>query len=141
MLAMCLNNRSSALSDHQRGRFVGLDEEHYLTIGKVYVVLGMGIFETVLYLLVRDDTGGPAFAHAAMFDCSAQPIPPDWFFTLQDGIRASGNELWSHPTVAMWGYDALVNDPRHAAMLGEQEPSAIRRFMEEFARRSRETGS
>lgn len=135
MIAICLHNRSSSLSDHQRGRFAEIDEEHYLTIGKRYTVLGMSILESALYFLVRDDTAAPSFSPAAMFDCALQPIPVDWCFSLRDGIHATGSDLWERPCVAVWGYKELVDDLGHANSLGEREPQALQIFARELRRR------
>ena len=133
MIAQCRHSRTVALSDHQRGRLTALDEEHHLTIGDRYLVLGMGIFETVLYFLVRDDTGSPSLSPAAMFDCDTTELPRDWWFSLRDGIRASGSELWNR-CVAIWGYGALVNDPDHSGALGERDASALETFDREYAK-------
>lgn len=133
MIAVCRHNRTVALSDHQRGRFTGLDEEHYLTIGDGYLVLGMGIFETVLYFLVRDDTGDPSFSPAAMFEGEERELPADWWFSLRDGISASGTDLWNR-CVAMWGYEALVNDTSHSSSLGERDIDALEIFAGEYAK-------
>jgi hypothetical protein len=133
MIAHCRHSRTVALSDHQRGRLTALDEEHHLTVGDRYLVLGMGIFETVLYFLVRDDTGAPSFSPAAMFDCDAAELPTSWWFSLRDGIRASGSELWNR-CVAMWGYETLVDDVDHFSALGERDARALEIFEREYAK-------
>ncbi|MDZ4673383.1 MAG: hypothetical protein SGI84_02950 [Gemmatimonadota bacterium] len=135
MIAICLHNRSSSLADHQRGRLARIDEKYDLTIGQKYIVVGMGIFENILWFLVRDDTGAPNFCRAALFECTEQIVPVGWHFSLRSGILASGNEIWANPCVAMWGYDTLVHDLSHAAGLGEREPEALEIFLREVVRR------
>jgi hypothetical protein len=115
-----------------------MDEEHYLTAGKCYVVLGMSIYESMLCFLIQDDTGAPRFSPAGMFECVDQQIPVNWRFSLREGIRASGSDLWKNPCVAMWGYNELVGDIGHASALGEREPQALQIFFRELRRREAE---
>ncbi len=127
MIAVCIHNRGSQLADHQRGRFTSFDERYDLTIGSPYEVLGMGIFETTLCLLVQDDWGGPFFFPAGLFDCRDQALPASWRFSLLEAIAYSGRDLWTR-CIAVWGYDELVNDPTHMEGLGNLDERALRIF-------------
>lgn len=133
MIAICQHTRSGSLADHQRGRFQDLDEQFNLTIGRSYIVVGMGIWETVLQLLVKDDRGLPAWCPAALFELNDQSLPADWRFVFRDGIRCSGSELFTR-WVAQWGYEQLVSDEGHANALMEREPQALEIFQSEHAR-------
>lgn len=128
MRATCVSNDPKQLADHQRGRAAEYESEYPLTVGKSYVLLGMSIWENVFEFLVRDDWGGPCFAPAGFFDLLTAPIPEGWLFGLRPGIRASGRDLWSSPSVAVWGYPELVEDHAHAAALQQQEPAALELF-------------
>ncbi len=133
MKLTCAFNRSSALPDEQRGRMVDVDETYPLTVGSEYVVVGMGLWENVLFVLVRDDWGKPCFARAGLFELGSDDVPDGWRFALCPGIRASGRELWVQPCGAVWGYDELVDDPAHLSALEERDPDALAIFERRMA--------
>jgi len=135
MIVTCVQNRTADISDNQRGRFQDIEGQHMLTIGQQYIAVGMGIWETVLYFLVQDDSGMPDFAPAAMFNCDTQAIPERWQFSLCDGISASGRDLWTR-WVAKWGYEILVTNSGHSDALMEREPGALAVFAREMQARS-----
>lgn len=139
MRVMCVFKQASKLADHQRGRTLNVDTTYPLTIGKSYVVLGMGLWENILSILVPDDWGGPCFAPAGLFELGYHDIPSDWKFGLFSGIRASGKEVWTDPRGATWGYTELVNDPAHAAALEEREPDALAVFSARVTEAERES--
>lgn len=128
MRAVCIANDPKGLADHQQSRAIAIESSYPLTVGKSYAVVGMTIAERAFYLLVRDDSGGPCFAHAGFFELFVAPLPAGWRFGLEAGIRASGRDLWSEPSVATWGYPELVEDPAHVQALLEFEPSALALF-------------
>lgn len=137
MRAVCRYNLGSHLANHQRGRFAAVEETYPLTIGKEYVVVGMGIWENVLSYLVSNDIGRPTFAPAGLFDPdSVEVIPSGWEFSLRGGIAAEGTALWTNPCAAVWGYHALVADPAHAGALEEGDVEAQTMFREELHRQS-----
>lgn len=133
MRARCAFNHSSALPDEQRGRMADFEETFPLTVGADYLVVGMCLWENVLYLLVRDDWGKPCLARAGLFDLGAHELPDAWRFALCPGIRASGREMWSEPCIAVWGYSELVDDTSHLAALEERDPGALEIFEREVA--------
>jgi hypothetical protein len=134
MIAVCRHTRSGLLADHQRGRFVALDEAFALTVDRKYVVVGMGIWETVLQVLTKDDNGLPAWCPAALFDIDDQAMPPSWRFALRSGAHCSGTDLWTR-WVAHWGYEQLVSDERHSDALMERDAEALVIFESEYAHR------
>ncbi len=131
MIVTCLHTGSLELADHQRGRFTALHSDYPLTRGTEYVALGMGIWETVLHVLVRDDWGKPSWCPLALFNCPPQTFPSDWEFTLCDGITQSGAGLWTR-WVARWGYRELVRDPGHSDALMERDTEALAIFAREM---------
>lgn len=133
MNATCRFSRSSQLPDHQRGRFTDFDEEFSVTAGRDYIVLGVGIWETILQVLIRDDDGLPSWCPAGLFAMSAQPVPVGWLCGLGDGISASGVDLWTR-WVVKWGYAELVTDERHSDLLMERDPAALAIFERELSR-------
>lgn len=135
MKALCLHNTSDELPDEQRGRFGWIDEHFDLTVGKAYDVLAMGVFETVLQVLVRDETGAPCFCPAALFEIEEQPFPQGWRFALRDGVRLAGRRSWTQ-WVAVWGYAEITSDERHMNDLGERVPKALEVFEREYLKAS-----
>lgn len=125
MRVVCVSNDPRALADHQQSRAIAIESAYPLTVGKSYVVVGMTIAERAFYFLVRDDSGGPCFAHAGFFELFTAPIPEGWRFGLEPGIRATGRDLWSEPGVATWGYPELIDDPAHVQSLLEFDPTAL----------------
>ena len=132
MTAACRATRTSDLADHQRGRFSDLDEEFPVTSGRTYEVVGVGVWETTLEVLIRDDDGQPSWCPAGLFDISDQPMPDGWRFALRDGVSLSGRDLWTQ-WVVVCGYSTLVTDPTHSDRLMERDPAALRTFYELFA--------
>jgi hypothetical protein len=135
MKLTCAFNRSSALPAEQRGRMVGSDETYPLTVGLEYVVVGMGLWENVLFLLVRDDWGKPCFARAGLFELGSQEVPDGWRFALGPGSERRVARLWVEPCGAVWGYDELVDDPEHLGALAACDPEELAIFEREYARR------
>jgi hypothetical protein len=133
MRLRCAFNRSEMLADHQRGRVADVDSVYPLSVGVEYVVVGMGLWENVLSVLVRDDWGKPCFAPAGLFELGVHDVPADWRFGLCSGIRASGRGLWTDPCGAVWGYQELVDDPAHPAALEERDAAALMIFASRFA--------
>ena len=135
MIAVCRFSRSRHLTDHQRGRFGDFDQEYAVTPGREYVVTGIGVWETVLQVLVQDDDQLPSWCPAGLFEIEMQPIPDGWFLGLCDGIATSGTDLWTH-WVFKCGYAELVENERHSDLLLERDPDAVAIFQQEFRRLS-----
>lgn len=97
-----------------------------LTLGKNYQVYGMIIFAEELHYLIYDDFEMPSWYFADLFQIEETDIPSNWhhrFLGLdEDGLSA------------IWGYDELVNSPKHYNGLAEKETDDIVLFL----RRKRE---
>jgi hypothetical protein len=130
MFLTCITNRSVDLASNQRPRGETDGTVYPLNIGSTYAVLGMGLWEHILTVLVRDEYGYPCFAPAGLFAAGTSPIPESWSFGLFSGIRASGTDVWTDPRGAVWGYFELVNDEDHAGALGEHQPDALAIFVD-----------
>jgi hypothetical protein len=87
----------------------------------------MGIWETVLLVLLRDDSGKPNWLPAGLFEIETSSVPADWSFGLIDGIAASGGDA-TNRWVAIWGYPELARDPKHRDALIERDADALRIF-------------
>ncbi len=131
MRADCVSNRSVDLSDDQRGRFKNEDIDYPVTVDQSYPILGMGIWETSLMVLIRDDNGAPLWVPAGLFAIPVQEFPSHWQFSTRDGLHLSGREAWNHWT-CQWGYPELVSNPRHSDALMERDPDALGQFEEEY---------
>lgn len=135
MIARCVHNSGSSLGEPSRGSFYTLETVFHLELGKKYVVLGLGIFETVLLALVCDETGNPNWLPIGLFELEATVVPAHWQFAVVDGLAASGGDA-SNRWVARWGYPELVLDDRHSDALIERDPLALEIFARELHDRS-----
>jgi len=133
MIATCLSTRSSHLPDHQQGRFAALDQEFPLTESRDYLVLGIGVWETILQLLVEDDQLRPCWCPAGLFDLPAQPIPAGWLCSLEEGVHKGGTDLWTL-WVMKCGYPELLADEHHSDRLQEGDGAALAIFRREADR-------
>jgi hypothetical protein len=117
-------------------RFFHTDRtDFHVHVGTIYYGLGMGIWETVVMILVRDDTGGPSWLPVGLFDINASSLPEDWEFVVLDGIAASGGDA-SNRWVAMWGYPELVRNRAHSDGLIDRDPQALAVFDREERERA-----
>lgn len=135
MIARCVRNTGAALGEPAHGRFYTSETVFHLELEKDYVVLGLGIFETVLLALVCDETGKPNWLPIGLFELESTILPVDWEFAVVDGLAASGGDA-SDRWVARWGYRELVRDGRHSDALIEREPGALEIFTRELHDRS-----
>jgi hypothetical protein len=121
-----------------RGRMAVSPEVVFeLEIGRNYIIMGMGIFESDLSVLVCDETGKPNWLPIGLFEIPAGELPSGWEFCLCDPKAASGGESLNR-WVAKWGYRELVRNPDHSDGLIERDPEALKIFFEELAKRGEE---
>ncbi len=125
MEAVCRLRDPAELPQHQKNRIDRYSGEYPVSIGKVYAVAAMMIYENRLLFLIRDDHGGPRFVPAAFFDVTSQDVPSWWRFALGEGIRAADSSHWDMPVSALWGYPEFVDDVQHVNDLSEQIPAAL----------------
>lgn len=135
MIGRCIHNTGSSLGEPSRGAFYGVDTVFQLELEKLYPVVGLGIFETVLLALVCDETGKPNWLPIGLFEFERTSLPDDWEFALLDGAAASGGEA-SNRWVARWGYAELVHNDRHSDALIERDPAALETFYRELEKRT-----
>jgi hypothetical protein len=129
---LCSSNSASDLAAAQRGRGTSPTHIYDLTVGAVYRVVGMVLWETMLWLLVRGDDGAPLNAPAGLFEQVGVGIPDTWRFRIGSGARLEGSDLWERPIVAIWGYDELVDDPNHLDRLFDGGYEELRAFEKRF---------
>lgn len=139
MIARCVRKTGAALGEPSRGSFYTLETVFHLEVGKHYVILGLGIFETILLALVCDETQKPNWLPIGLFDLTDKELPAGWEFGVLDGIAASGGDA-SNRWVARWGYPELVRDDRHSDALIERDPDALAIFARELRDRSSGAG-
>jgi hypothetical protein len=135
MTGRCIHTTGSSLGEPSRGAFYGADTVFDLELRKMYPVVGLGIFETVLLALVCDETGKPNWLPIGLFEIEGTSLPDDWEFSLLDGAAASGGEA-SNRWVARWGYAELVHNDRHSDALIERDPAALEIFYRELEKRT-----
>jgi hypothetical protein len=134
MIVTCIHNKGANLGKPERGHFYSEKTVFDLKTGSAYPVLGMGLFETTLLVLVLDDTRSPSWLPAGLFEFDQQKVPDNWEFALVDGLAASGGAA-SNRWAAKWGYPELVRNASHSDGLMERDPAAIDVFFEELAKR------
>lgn len=139
MIARCIRNTGAALGVPERGHFYGAGTLFHLNVGSDYLVLGMSLWETILTVLVRDETGRPHWHPIGLFEFQDQTVPEDWEFELLDGIAASGGDA-TNRCLAIWGYRDLVRDPEHSDKLIERDPEALEVFFSQLVRAQRRAG-
>jgi hypothetical protein len=135
VIARCVHNTGSTLGEPSRGSFYTVDTLFHLELGREYVVLGLGIFETLLLALVCDETRKPNWLPIGLFELDVTVLPAHWEFAVLDGAAASGGDA-SNRWVARWGYPELVRDDRHSDALIERDPHALEIFVRELHDRS-----
>jgi hypothetical protein len=135
VICRCIHNTGSSLGPPSRGNFYTAQTVFHLDVGSSYVVLGLGIFETVLLALVCDLTGMPNWLPIGLFAFDHAAVPADWRFAVLDGRAASGGDA-SNRWVAKWGYEELVSDDGHSDALIERDPAALQIFFRELKKRS-----
>ena len=125
--ARCIGNTGAHLGP-RTDRVFHTDRTSYnIRVGSVYRVVGMGIWDTALMVLIRDDTDKPSWKPIGLFEIEPSTFPRNWQFSLIDGIAASGGDA-SNRWVAMWGYKELIADPKHSDALIERDPHALEIF-------------
>lgn len=138
MLGRCVHNVGSNLGPPERCHFFTAETVFNVEVGKEYLVLGLGIFETVLLALVCDETAKPNWLPIGLFEFDSRALPSDWEFVLLDGRAASGGDA-TNRWIAKWGYAELVRDERHSDALIERDPQALGISSRELEKRASET--
>jgi hypothetical protein len=130
----CIHNTGASLGEPERGAFYSNTTVFNLDLGKLYPILGLGVFETVMLALVCDESERPNWLPVGVFEIDSTILPTDWEFAVLDAAGASGGDV-SNRWVARWGYSELVHDERHLEELIQREPAALEIFSRELARR------
>jgi len=139
MIARCVHNTGVALGEPSRGDFYTTETVFNLEVGKDYILLGLGIFETILLALVRDETGKPNWLPVGLFELEDTRIPTGWEFGILDSAAASGGDP-ANRWVARWGYPELVRNEAHCDALLDRDPRALAVFDREWQARSSGAG-
>lgn len=137
MIGRCVHNTGASLGEPERGAFYSRTTVFNLSLGKLYPIVGLGVFETVMLALVCDESGLPNWLPVGVFEIEPTILPPGWEFALFDAVGASGGAV-SNRWVARWGYAELVHDDGHLDGLIEREPAALEVFSRELATRKLE---
>jgi hypothetical protein len=135
VIGRCIHNNAVGLGGPGRAAFYGEGTTFELELNKLYPIVGLGLFETVLLALVCDETGKPNWLPIGLFEIENAALPTDWEFALIDGAAASGGDS-ANRWVAQWGYAELVRDVRHSDALIERDPGALKVFYDELKRRT-----
>jgi hypothetical protein len=133
MKVRCKANRGKFLGTEVNRYFHSDDTQFGVIINTDYVVLGIGIWETVLLALIADDSGLPSWLPVALFDFEEVVWPQEWQFALLDPLAASGGNA-TNKWVARWGYSELVREPGHSDALIERNKEALSIFDRELRR-------
>ena len=124
MRVICRANNSKALTPKYFAALSASEQTIYhVSVAAEYFVFAMALYNSVMILLLVDDTGKPNWYPIEFFSFNQPKLPADWFFSMD-----VANE---HGVGAIWGYQHLVSDPEHYERLIEREPDALRIFEQE----------
>ena len=128
MRVKCEINNGRYLSGKYFAAFRAESERtlYHVSIGKEYWVFAMAVFQSVLILLLIDDTNKPNWYGIELFSVTDSQVPTNWLFS-----TSIAND---HGVEAIWGYERLISDPEHYGALIERDPSALEVFAEEKLR-------
>ena len=113
----CIENNPK--SEHYRLGFTPTSRLG-ISLGGMFVVYAMCLWQSVLMLLIVDETGSPVWCPAGLFRVRSGAIPTCWGFA-QGGC---GDDV-----EALWGYPELVEDVDEFDRLSEMDHAAVARFM------------
>ena len=141
MIVECINNdQALAPNVHENGyrhpQYVHTD----LTVGSRYFVYGIHIWSDDLRFLIQNDRGDARWTSPYFFEVREPRLPPHWEF--QYVVIEGEEQLERIGRRAVWGYPALVNDPRHNDNLQYTDSTTVRIaedlkiFEQEVARRA-----
>jgi hypothetical protein len=75
VIVECIYSRGDELGENERGHFYSKSTVFDVQVGGTCVALGMGIFETILLLLISDDTSRPNWLPIGLFDLQSSALP------------------------------------------------------------------
>lgn len=123
MRLQCRGNSGAALPASALGASGNTSNSRFnITVGEQYDARAMALWTYGLGVLIVDDTGRPNWKPLDLFVVFDGGLPDNWEFTI-----VSQRE----PVLALWGYPALIHDPRHHDDLIDRKISAFRRFLDE----------
>lgn len=133
MIARCIHN-SGAVFDKPGARGPYTSNLVWdVTPGAEYPLLGMGIWDGALGVLLWDDTDSPFWHPVGLFEIPLQPLPAHWEFA-----RYQGPVEETHGWESCWGYPELARNLQHNVDIQEREAEALKICREEFERRRQE---
>jgi hypothetical protein len=133
MKARCIKTTGRELGQPRHGSFYSQESLFSLTLDAHYPILGLGLFDSYLLVLLKDDTDKPNWLPAGLFEWIPQPLPSDWKFAIVDAQAASGGER-TNRWIARWGYPELIENPNHSNLLIERDETAMQIFYEALLR-------
>jgi hypothetical protein len=121
--------RQKTLPSTYFAAFRGESEEtvFHVSIGKEYPVFAIALWQSVIILLLWDETHKPNWYSIELFSVADERLPEDWFF--------SNSVANGHGVEAIWGYARLISDPQHYEALIERDRHALEIFDQERHRR------
>lgn len=127
MIAKCLHNQGSQLPQPARAHLYSERTTFEVTPGEDYQLAGLGVFETVLLVLVRDDTGKPNWLPSALFQMTMAQMPSSWYLSVREPDVSVAGDL-TGKWLMMMGYEELIRDPSHSDGLIERDAEALETF-------------
>jgi hypothetical protein len=132
MIAKCSANRAQDIPQYLGILFFDLSVRFALTIGDLYPVLGMELYQDILQVLVPDnsDNRRPQWLPMELFEIDKSEVPSSWYFLSYPNEAAARQRGFR----ARWGYRRLVESDEHRDGLEGLDPTALAIFAEELAR-------
>lgn len=124
MLAECISNSTKILPSNLLSPALGLsvDSRFNVTVGKTYVVLGLGVFEGFSWYLIADDTYTyyPVWIPADFFKITSGAIPDIWIADWKPAAEGRGARLtitFPQWTSIPYFYDSLTDGDEEAVAI------------------------
>jgi hypothetical protein len=132
MIAKCIANQAQDVPHHLGVLFFDLSVKFDLTIGVLYPVLGLELYQDILQILVPDDSDRrlPQWMPVDLFDIELSELPADWFFVSYPAEARARQRGFR----ARWGYRLLVESDEHRDGLEELDSAALAVFAVELKR-------
>ena len=123
MKVKCIANTYEGLSERSKKAGRDLNVIFHVNVGEIYTVYGVNLWRrgSLSYLTMNAAGSVPIWTPAELFELVDGKIPADWYYKF---LGVSDDYL-----NAVWGYQELVQDPKHYTGLVGEDKKEIELFM------------
>lgn len=130
--ATCITNRGADLVNPARDHFYTPTTTFTLTAGQRYPIVGLGMFGSILVVLVVDDSRSPNWVPPGVLDLSRFAIPRTWAANVVDRAGATGGSCSNW--VFLMGPPAMGPDATTVDLLTDRDDDALEQFWARIGR-------